>query len=447
MRFVRLVTGGALGALVAAVGCSESAPETAPETRGVVTQAVQNGVVDTTNKYPWAVGVCFGFPRSGGLGPSNQGCFGTCSGTLVLPNMVITARHCVSDSPEKILCENAPSFGAAKGNASRFFITTGFQMTPGTAGWHNVKQVLVPSDDKICGNDIAILILNDSVPGAEAKPAIPGVQYPMGDGRYAIDYAAIGYGITSPNGQDSGTRRIKTNVRLTCVPNDEFLACPAEAGVNPREFVGGDGICSGDSGSGAFESKSFGTAGAAPVSWGVLSRGGQNDAGTTCIGSIYTRLDQWRDFVVQAAEQASNNWQLYPKPTPDWTVYVPPAQKDAGVKDAAPPPTTAPAGAGLGETCDVDADCASKACAASPEGSRVCTKACDDAAGDTCPEGFLCTEASCFPEALATKAAPPKTTTTTSSCAAAPGTRDASPALLAGAVLGLAVAAGRRRRP
>jgi len=75
------------------------------------------------------------------------------------------------------------------------------------------------------------------------------------------------------------------------------------------------------------------------VSLGVLSRGGVSQDGTMCVGSIYTRVDAWKDLIVQTANTASANWTLYPKPTPDWTVYTPPpacansggpAKKDAG---------------------------------------------------------------------------------------------------------------------
>ena len=89
-----------------------------------------------------------------------------------------------------------------------------------------------------------------------------------------------------------------------------------------------------------------------PVSFGVLSRGGDNagDAGqpaTLCKGGLYTRLDKFRDLVVQTVDAASDNWTLYPKPVPDWTVYVPPPA-DAGVDAAVKPPALL----GDGFACD-----------------------------------------------------------------------------------------------
>lgn len=432
MRFVRLVAGAAFGSLLAAAGCSQQ--DAGREALGIADQPLQVGDqnIDTTNKYGYAVGVC--------LGNNRGNCQGICSGTLVLPNLVITARHCVSETPESV--EPTDTFGPAMGGPQNFFITTHYRMFQGTTGWHNVKQVLVPTENTVYGNDIALLILSDQVPAAEAKPVIPGIQYSMGDTRYTINYTAIGYGKRTPtDNQSSGIRRFKMDQSLLCVPDDPNLACPEGALISPKEFYGDDGTCQGDSGSGAFEKSTFdkGT----PVSWGVLSRG--RGTITACKGSAYTRLDAWRDFVVEGARQASEDWKLYPKPTPDWTVYVPPTPKDGGTTK---PPTPKPgAGAELGATCAVDGDCASGICIDAPDGSRVCSSACEDGTDLVCPEGFVCSDAACLSEALVTTtpatATPPKDG---GGCSTSSGATASGGLPLLGAALGLAVAASRRRR-
>ena len=147
--------------------------------------------------------------------------------------------------------------------------------------------------------------------------------------------------MTGPTGFSAGTRRIRSGIHIECIPGDDFIPCPA--GFNDNEFFTGDGTCEGDSGSSAFDDKSV--LNNKPVSFGVLSRGGDNagDAGqaaTLCKGGLYTRLDKFRDLVIQAADSASANWTLYPKPVPDWTVYVPPPA-DAGVDAATKPPGAA----------------------------------------------------------------------------------------------------------
>ena len=405
----------ALLAVLLGGGCSSSG--SADATREAVRTnegAIQGGTVDT--QHPFAVGIC------GTIGGGSKGnCSLFCSGALIAPNLVVTARHCVTNSPEMIDCATA-KFGAPLDSPAGFFVTTSSSMAQSTTGWHSVAKIVTPPGTQFCGNDLALLVLTGNVPASEATPVTPVVQYPMTDhDRYSSQQTAIGYGITAPNTNTQGTRHIRQMINLACIPGDTSgLDCGplGPRNMTENEYEAGDGTCSGDSGSSAYEQVLFekGT----PSSFGVLSRGGVSADGTTCVGAVYTRLDKWRDLIVSTVTSAAATGGY---PLPPWTVLVPPTPKG----DAGPPPppvdsgvTTSPTLGSMGQTCGVDGDCGSALCRAAPGITALtCTQACD--AATACPSGYTCQGSFCFAHAEDPKpkpaAAPGGTTTTTSGCA------------------------------
>jgi len=382
---MRFLASAALGAIVLAAGCS-STKDPAPSTSSQA-QPVQGGSVDTTHNY--AVGLCVG------NGPGQ--CQLLCSGALIAPNLVMTARHCVDNSPSQIDCTNPTynTFGSMRGTAGNYWITTYYQMFQGSQGWHQAKQVLTTPGTAVCGNDMALIILNNNVSLTEAGGSYvtPVVQYPMTDHtRYKTTVTAIGYGDTSATTQDAGTRHIRQNVNLLCIPGDPVIDCGTQTQINVNEFVSGDSTCEGDSGSSAFEQINFNKN--IPVSFGVLSRGGSS--GATCVEPIYTRTDKWSSFLISTAQTAASlggyTVPAWTQPAPAGDAGTPPPPADGGTitpgddsgTTSVPPPGT------LGASCTDNTDCSSGLCLSNDNGTTfVCSALCDTSQnGADCGDGF-----------------------------------------------------------
>jgi hypothetical protein len=384
---------GAL-ALVTTSGCGAPAP--APEPTATNTSTIQGGTSDTTHDFAVGIGIELG---------GNEGA--VCSGTLLAPNLVATARHCAEQlSSDQIDCASS-TFGPAY-SPDQYVVTNGPVLGEGPS--YGVSKIVTPtgaSQTGVCGNDIALLILSTNIQLPQYVQ--PVISPPMTDHSvWATTVTAIGYGIDSPtdsSGKSAGTRRILQNIGLVCIPDDSsFVDCygdpTAKQYIDPSEFESGDGTCEGDSGSGAFDQAQFNKG--KWVSFGVLSRGGVSSDGTTCVGSIYSRFDAWSQLIVDTAKEAA---QMGGYAAPAWTI---PAASDAGstVGNAEGGSSAEAAGSGGtdGLVCAANGDCLSANCVSTDGTNFVCASACGT--NSSCAAGFSCEGGYCFHAAAAATTTP-----------------------------------------
>ncbi len=245
-------------------GCALSAPE---ET-GREASAILSGADDTSHAGVVAI----------------ENPVESCSGFVIAPDLVLTARHCVGP----LVNETSPCVATNGGtivtpgapyapSTIQVYVNQNLLKDPGAA--HAVAEVILPADVVgLCGNDVALLRLGEALDPSVAiglrldGPPVAGEPV-----------TAVGYGLSMP-GVDAtgGVRRSVDGVTVSKL-----------GPVLPRyvdgEWTISQGPCAGDSGSPALD--------AGGVAIGVMSRGSK----ATCVDMIYQRVDSHAAWLRDAA--------------------------------------------------------------------------------------------------------------------------------------------------
>ena len=166
---------------------------------------------------------------------------GLCSGSLVAPNLVLTAFHCVAESPgDGGACGERPFTTIYPARTMRVTTDTVVDDFGGT--FFDVAELVVPDGvDDICGGDLAMLILEESIPASLATPMVPRLDVPV---VWEERYSAVGYG--APN---AGTRRRMDDLELYC----DGRNCDAPEVIGLYDWYGQGAACRGDSGGPAID--------------------------------------------------------------------------------------------------------------------------------------------------------------------------------------------------
>jgi len=263
---------------------------------------------------------------NGGSAPSDQAVLvllrddlPVCTGTLIAPNLVVTARSCVADSStgdEAIDCETS-TFGAPYDPAT-IVLSWASNASESSGGDTVVKKVRVPEGSSICGNDIALLILPSVT---DIAPIWPRLDPPpqQGEGFTAVGFGARYVEEVGDGGTPSPTwlRNAATDLTVGCVG-----PCQGSRATE-TEWIGNARLCEGDAGGPALDLLKH--------LIGVASRSGEY-----CIGGLYTSVSAWMPFIVEAAIDAA---EVGGYDAPVWTQALP---------DGGTPPDPDPRDGGAG---------------------------------------------------------------------------------------------------
>lgn len=321
----------ALG-LAGLAGCGQDGPrglssEDGSSPVGEVSSPVKDGTVDTETTGVLALKL--ELPGDDHL----------CTASLILPNLVLTARHCIAEYGN-FSCDGS-SFGPAFEPQA---ITLTADVDVFGAFDIEVDEVWHPTTSEKCGGDVALLRLSAPVEGSVAAPLVPRVDGAAVSGEA---FAAVGYGYTNAAGDGIGIRHRADGFTVAC----SGLECSSPFVVG-GEWSSVGGFCQGDSGGPALD--------VAGRAIGVVSRG-FGTCGKQILGDVAAHGDWIRERAAAAALLGGFD-------PPPWVNGWP----------------TDPAfSAEVGASCESDDECTPGRCA-----DGACTRRCSDDA--PCPDGMTC---------------------------------------------------------
>ena len=312
-----------------------------------------------------------------GTGPSavlQLGVGGVCTGTLVAPNLVLTAKHCVADAygagydcdengnvvidtDAGVYSPNAGQFGDVH-PLDRF--TVGRSGTDPLAP--RVARVLVAPAGDLCKTDLAFLVLDRNVDDPVLAPIRIDASATVGE-----HMTATGWGYTHDKTYATTLERRSVEVLAVgpAAATRADASAPAVEALPIGFFSVSLGLCYGDSGSPAIAASGavVGVASGISAPSLVSATGSAADCATPDGRGIYRALAADRDFIASGFVAA--NATPWIEGTPDPRAGLAP----------------------FAAACARDEDCLSNACVADDRGASRCSHGCLES---KCPTDYAC---------------------------------------------------------
>jgi hypothetical protein len=271
--------------LLAACGSDEAHPPL-----GVSQQAIAGGQVDSEETWLGVVYLRTKIDKRRQL----------CSGTVIAPNLVVTALHCIAPLVDSdFRCDYAGNVIQGRPGAgelglpvapSLIEVRVGFDAPVSEIAAHG-KQLFTTNSPNICTNDLAFVVLDTDL-DLPTSPVRLSQDTILGEA-----LTIVGYGATEKD-QDDSVRRFRDEVRVTDLGTDN--GSNPLSGAPPRTLVVGPSACQGDSGVPAFAANKSGHGDPSQMVIAGVNSIAVGTCGAKDARSLFTRLDPFKSLLEQA---------------------------------------------------------------------------------------------------------------------------------------------------